>query len=114
TPLHPPLATLRLFWKAPDRSQHLEDGASYRRLTVSPSLLIKNNAFLTGGAFFRSSRLMLYEQKIGVSDRGPAPRRHFPISWRWFHHRRASDLRSADPFPVRPARSHKSPGQRQD
>jgi hypothetical protein len=35
---------VRLCWKAPDRSQHLADGASYRRLTVAPSLLIKNNA----------------------------------------------------------------------
>jgi Vault protein inter-alpha-trypsin. len=30
------------------------------------------------------------------------------IPRRWFHCRRASDLRSAEPFPVRPARSHQS------
>jgi hypothetical protein len=43
TLIHPPLAAVRLCWKAPDRSQHLADGASYRCLTVAPSLLIKNN-----------------------------------------------------------------------
>src|SRR5258708_148583 len=115
--LTPPSVAVRLCWKAPDRSQHLADGASYRRLTVAPSLLIKNNAtriverlrFCKPGAFFRSSRLMLHEQKIGPSDRALPPRRHFSIPRRWFHCRRASDLRSAEPLSVRSPRSHESP-----
>src|SRR5262249_36887509 len=104
--------TVRQCWKAPDRSQLLADGASYRCLTVAPSLLIKNKAFGTTGAFFGSSRLTLHEQKFSASDRDLPPRRDLSIPRRWFHYCRASDLRSAEPFPVRPTRSHESSGQR--
>src|SRR5205823_1619895 len=66
---------------------------------LAPSLIriVERLRFCTPGAFFRSSRLMLYEQKIGPSDRALPPRRHLSIPRRWFHCRRASDLRSAEP-----------------